>query len=298
MQHEQTSEPTTTIAAPEHRALAGLTIVVTRPVERAAPLADALAARGARIARLPLIQTAPPRDATPLRRAIARLPLAYDWCAFTSAAGVDALARVVGDDALAGRLAGVRVAAVGPATARRLARLGVEVSVVPTEERGDALALAMTEVGPIAGARVLIARAERGRPELREHLRDAGARVDDVVAYRTLGYADAETGAQARALARRGPETIITFTSPSTARAFARAIDGAEGLGAPRRTDPSARPRIASIGPTTSAALRELGLPVDIQAQPHTADGLLAGIVGASSASPGDGPDARGGPAS
>jgi len=154
-------------------------------------------------------------------------------------------------------LHGVTVAAIGPATARALRDRGVVPDVVPAEAVSESLLAAL---GDVAGRRVLVATAQGARDVLPDGLREGGAEVDVVHLYRTVPEpVDAEAVRSA---------DLITFTSSSTVASLAAVLgDGAlNGL------------RAASIGPVTSAALREHGIEPAVEADPHTVDGLVAAV--------------------
>jgi uroporphyrinogen III methyltransferase/synthase len=110
--------------------------------------------------------------------------------------------------------------------------------------------------------RALIARAREGRDVLPDALRARGAAVEVLALYETVAEPlDPETAAAA------ARADYVTFTSASTVRHFLEAAGGLDG------------PRIASIGPATSTALRDAGLEPHIEADPHTPDGLVAALV-------------------
>lgn len=240
-------------------ALAGRTVLVTRSREQAPALCAAIEARGGRAVAFPTIELQPVADPA-ADRAIGGLE-GYDWIAFTSA---NAVACFVDRMRAAGRTtlpAGVKVAAVGAATAAALAERGLPVAATPATYLGSELAGAL---GPLVGQRVLLPRSDIAREQTGAALRAAGAEVDEVVVYRT---APARTGPGAlRVLGT--PVDAVTFTSPSTVRAF-RATGGAAAERLLRRA------AIACIGPVTGDAVRELGLPVAVQPQEHTTTALV-----------------------
>ena len=132
----------------------------------------------------------------------------------------------------------------------------------------------MRSTGALAGRRILLPRAEQARSVLPDALRESGAQVDDVVAYRTV-----LDGSGADELRRRLAEDrvdLITFTASSTVRNFVELVG--TGIGAAR---------VASIGPITSETARELGLPVHLEAETHSIPGLLAALVGGEAAGAG-----------
>lgn len=257
--------------AGEGRPLAGRRIVVTRPRPQAGDLTRRLAELGAEVMEAPAISIHPPDDPAPLESALAGLAR-FDWVVFTSANGVEEVARRL--EAIGAGLAplsGCRVAAVGPGTRSALERRGVEVEIVPEAYRVDALAEALLALGTLEGVRFLLPRADRANPILPEMLEGAGADVTEVVAYRTVVDPAGAVAVRA-ALEERGIDWI-TFTSASTVRSFVAKV----GIEAIRGGSPPAR--IATIGPETSRAARQEGIEVHAEADPHTIDGLVAALI-------------------
>lgn len=250
--------------------LRGLRIVVTRPREQAGELADAIRARGGEALVFPSIRIDEPEDPERLRLAAAWLP-EYDWVVFTSINGVHrfwaALEEVGGGTH---SFSGIRVAAVGPVTAAALERRGIATDLIPRQYVGEALLRAIRdrgglEDGSAVGVRVLLPVARDARTILERGLREAGAQVDRVEAYRTVP--DLEGGRELRGELAAGVVDAITFTSPSTVKSFVAAV-GREVADA----------AVAVIGPITAAAARQEGLVVAVEAQVYTVDGLLAAL--------------------
>ena len=173
----------------ERQPLFGKRVLVTRATEQASETAALLRDYGAEPLVVPTIALYPPRDSGPLDRALADLRRgAYGWVAFTSANGVERTwASLVASGADARAFGGVRLAAIGPATGRALARYGLRADVVAKEFRGEGLAdeLLRALAGGAAAARVLLPRAAKARDVLPEALRAAGCVVDVVAAYET-----------------------------------------------------------------------------------------------------------------
>ena len=166
--------------------LFGLKVLVTRAKEQAAELSDQLAALGAEPVEAPMIRILPPEDRTPLLRAAAQLDV-FDWIVFTSANAVDSLMHAVletGGDVRS--LKGPQLCAIGSATAEQLAKYGIKVDLIPAEFKADAVVSALKTRGPLDAVRVLLPRADIGREVIAEQLREAGALVTDVVAYRNV----------------------------------------------------------------------------------------------------------------
>jgi uroporphyrinogen III methyltransferase / synthase len=231
------------------RPLTGRRVAVTRARAQAGTLAGRLRALGAAVAETPAIRI------EPLDRAIPD-PAGYDLLCVTSPNGAELLLAGVRD---ARALAGPRIAAVGPGTARALREGGVEADVVPQRAVAESLVEALAGL-PVA--RALVVGAEETRDVLPEALRARGARVDEVALYRTVREPLADD-ARAAALGA----DYLTFASASAVRFFHEAAGSLDG------------PRLVSIGPVTTAELRRLGAEPDVEAAEHTPDGLVAALV-------------------
>ena len=248
--------------------LFGQRVLVTRTREQASVLSARLRALGAEAIELPTIRIAPPEDWQGLDQAIAGLP-GYDWIVFTSVNGVAYFWQrllAAGKDARA--LHGIRLAAIGPATAAALEEHGLRADYVPGEYVAEAVAAGLESV---SGQRLLLPRADIARPALAELLREAGAEVVEVSAYRTLQPETAP--AELRATLAR--VTVATFTSSSTVRNLAAMASDA-GLDLSQAL---AQATIACIGPITAATARELGLSVQVMADEYTIDGLVEALI-------------------
>jgi uroporphyrinogen-III synthase/uroporphyrinogen III methyltransferase/synthase len=249
--------------------LAGRTIAVTRGEKRNDPLAVCLRELGARVVEVPSITFAPPASYGPLDEALRDLSR-FAWAVFASANGVErTLDRATQLGITSERWRGVKLAAVGPATAERLA-LGLRVpDLVPGEARGSALAAALA---PIVGGRaVLVPRAEEGRPELVDGLLRAGAEVCAPTAYRTIAVGREALQPLTDALAR-GEVDAIAFASPSAVRSVVAAL-GDDAPAILRRVV------LAAIGPTTSSALRAFGLIPEVEPAEYTVPALAAALA-------------------
>ena len=244
--------------------LSGRVVLVTRPGEQAQELREMLAALGAEVLEQPGITVSDPPDWSPVDDALNRIDR-YDWVVFSSSNGVKRLLdRLVLRGGSLGRLATVRLAAIGPGTAAELVRYGLAAHLVPEEYRAEALAEALAPQA--AGKRFLLARASRGRQVLPEQLTAAGGIVEQVVVYSTDDVETADP--QIAAALAAGRVDWVTVTSS----AIARAIVGL--FGEQLRTA-----RLASISPVTTQTLRELGHPPAAEASEYTMAGLVAAIV-------------------
>ncbi len=255
--------------AEPHRPLTGRTVVVTRPRGQAGGLAALLEEAGARVLSCPVIEIVSLGLTDELRAAIEGLD-SYETVIFTSANGVAAFCdRLVDCGREPAALAACELVAIGPATARALEERGLLPGLVPEEYVAEGVIAALdNRARRLAGRRVLLPRAREARPVLPDELRRRGAEVDVVTVYDTVPAASLPCPA-----ADVEAADYIAFTSSSTVRCFV-ALMGAADLAARLRTV-----RLASIGPVTSATLRELGLPVAVEAGVFTAAGLAAALV-------------------
>jgi uroporphyrinogen III methyltransferase/synthase len=257
----------------DSRPLFGKRVLVTRPREQAAELVDLLRALGADPIEAPMIRITPPDDRAPLLRA-ADDPGIFDWIVFTSANAVEAYM-----DAVLARhdlraLKGPRLCTVGTGTADRLARYGLRVDVVPEEFRAEAVLGALAALGPLDGARVLLPRSDIGREVIVEQLRAAGALVTDVIAYRTvLEETQREGDPDIYGMFLEGRIDVVTFTSPSSVRNFVKIY------GADPAADLLKNTTVATIGPVTAEAARQLGITVTVQPSSYTVAGLVDAIT-------------------
>ncbi len=244
--------------------LIGRTLVVTRAASQADGLVAALEALGAKVVRLPAITVEPPADQAALRRAV-QSASDYHWVVFTSANGVDFFVRAAEDLGVdvTEALAAARLCCVGPTTASALEALGLEVEVVPETHSAEGVVEALSAQTPLRGQRILIPTVAEARPVLRTGLRERGAEVDDVIAYRTVFVE--EVGPDVLDQLGEGVD-LVTFTSPSTVRSFHRLVGGQVVAAA------------AVIGPVTADAARELGYRVAVEADPFTIPGLVEAI--------------------
>lgn len=244
------------------RPLAGERILVLRARAQAAALIAQIEAAGGQAYPFPVITIADPADWAPLDEAITHLER-YAWLVITSPNGAERFAA-----RLAGRpLGGVKVAAVGTATAEALQERGIPVDLLPKQFRGRALPEALLpHLRP--GDRVLLARGDLADRALVDGLTALGAVVDDLIAYRTLPYGD--DPAELKGLLTRGEIDYAAFTSGSTVQNLLEQVGGPAALSGLR---------IACIGPETALVAERLGLPIHCIAQPHTLEGLLNAII-------------------
>jgi uroporphyrinogen III methyltransferase / synthase len=249
--------------------LFGKRVLVTRDRRQSSMLAEPLEALGAEILFLPVIEIANPAESTPLEQAIQNLA-SYDWLIFTSVNGVRHFVEALDRSDRDLRSLEAKLCAIGPATRAAVEALHLRVDVMPEEYVAESLLKSLAGED-LKGKRILLPRAAVARDLVPVTLRERGAVVDVVEAYRTIIPADAAACAK-EALVHK-PDWI-TFTSSSTVKNLL-AVTGKE---------PIAGIKVASIGPVTSATAREVGLLVDVEADPHTIEGLVSAIVDAATA--------------
>jgi uroporphyrinogen III methyltransferase / synthase len=258
----------------DRRPLFGKRIVVTRPRDQAAELVNRLTALGADTIAAPMIRIAPPEDLTPLQQSAAQAST-FDWIVFTSGNAVDAFMRAVfegGNDVRS--LHGPRLCAVGAATGEKLAAYGIKVDLVPSEFRAEAAFEAIRQAGPLKDLRVLLPRADIGREVLAEALRDAGADVTEVIAYRTMAEdAQREGDPDIYGMLLNGSIDAVTFTSASAVRNFAKVLGPEQAADLLRHT------AVAAIGPVTAETAATLGIGVSIQPETYTIPALVDAIA-------------------
>jgi uroporphyrinogen-III synthase len=245
--------------------LAGKRVLVTRAREQASQLAAALRAAGAEPIEVPAIAIVPPRSYAHIDGAIGALK-DFDWLVFTSANAV----RVFCERALYAGVhpaaAGLQIAVVGPATAEAVIEAGLKVALVPPKYVAESLLEALRPL--VGGESVLLVRAEVARDVLPSGLRAAGAEVTVADAYRN----ELPAGSVAKLKEVFTMEALIphaiTFTSSSTARNAHALLLAADVIVPPETV-------LASIGPVTSATMRELGFVPTVEAKESTIASLV-----------------------
>jgi uroporphyrinogen III methyltransferase/synthase len=257
----------------DDRPLFGRRIVVTRSREQAGELVEMLEERGAEAIQAPTIRIAPPDDSEALDRAAAGAA-GYDWIVFTSANAVEAFLGRLQQRGDIRELKGVRVCAIGPSTAQRIARFGLRADLTPDESRAEGVFEALQAAGPLSGRRVLLPRADIAREVLPDQLRDAGADVIEVIAYRTvLATAERDSDYDIYRMLLERQIDAVTFTSASTVRNFARM------LGEEQAADLLNTTVVAAIGPVTAEAAQQLGIGVTVVPKKYTIPDLVDALV-------------------
>jgi uroporphyrinogen III methyltransferase/synthase len=239
----------------ETKPLFGKRIVVTRAREQASDLKRLFEESGASVVQFPTIEIAPPESFDSLDRAVNET---WDWLIFTSVNGVEAFFGRMTKDARA--LAGTKIAAVGETTSAALQRHGITPDLVP--EKFQSVSLLPHFPEDMRGSRVALIRAQEGREEVLNELRRRGAEVLLAVAYRTVPVT--------LNAAELHDIDVVTFTSASTVDNFFAAVPDATTLNGAR---------LASIGPTTSEAIRKHGRQPDVEAPNATIQALHDAVV-------------------
>ena len=255
--------------------LAGVRVVVGRARHQASALSSGLRELGATVFEIPFIEIRKPRSHKPLDSALKNLR-DYDWLILTSVNGVHAVWHRLHRLGLTNKqLKHLKVAAIGPATKKAIEKQGIKVNVVPEEYVAESVVQSLRD--RVANKRVLLARARVARDVIPRELRKLGAQVDVVEAYETVIPKSSRTRLRAMLKDSNHRLHVITFTSSSTVRNFVTLL-GKNMWPRPRKASPLDGIRLASIGPITSSTLRELGLPVDIEANEYTIPGLIKAL--------------------
>jgi uroporphyrinogen III methyltransferase / synthase len=252
----------------ERLPLFGQRIVITRPREEAARSAAMIEALGAEVLVAPTVALRPITDPGPLDAAIDRLP-EYDWLVFTSAAGVRFfLTRLkeCGRDLRA--LGHLRIAAIGPTTAEALAQFHLKADLVPDSYRSESLAQALGLAA--TGCKILLARADRGRPLLKDVLQQV-ADVDQVAVYHNADVESLPDLVVERVL--NGAVDWITLTSSAIATRFYDLLPEAARQRIGRDI------RLATLSPVTTGTVTRLGWSVAAEAVEFTWEGLIQAMI-------------------
>ena len=255
----------------EKKPLFGRTVVVTRAREQASGSAALLAEKGARVIQFPTIKIVPMPDYAELDEAVSHLSR-YGWVVFTSVNGVRFFRQRLSALNLDARALGsVKVAAIGPATAKAVEEMGIRPDLVPSSYVAEGVAQAMLELG-MKGQKVLLPRAREARDVLPRALREAGADVDVIAAYENVP--SEENRDKVMEALEAGTLDCVTFGSSSTVRNFLASIPLDE-----LKKHPGVH--FAAIGPVTAETMRSLGLEPDIQSESFTIPAMVDAVCAA-----------------
>lgn len=255
-------------------ALSDVSVVVTRSEEQAGELRALLQEAGATVYLYPCIESAPVRDATALDEALRQAVAGtFDWLLLTSTNTVRALqSRMAALEIDSALFENVQLAAVGPATASAVEETWrMRVDFVPDGQTAAALAETLPLERMEGAVRVLLPQSTLANDLLEISLRERGAEVTRVDAYRTVL---AEGGDSVPDLLYEGKIDIVTFTSGSTVRGFRKRLQAVRGT-----LDMLDHVVVACIGPSTAATARQYGLTVHVLPAEHTAQGLVKALA-------------------
>lgn len=251
--------------------LSGWRVLVSRAREQAGVLSDGLRALGAEVLEIPFIEIRPPRSYKGLDDGL-KLIAEYEWLILTSVNGVLAMFDRMDELGVPKRsLSHLKIVTIGPATKAAIERTGLRVALTPREYVAESIVEALT--GEVKHRRVLLCRAKIARDVIPRELRRMGAFLDVVEAYETVIPQSSRVKLRA---VLRDPEQrphAITFTSSSTVRNYIGLLGIRSG-----KSKLVSGVRNVSIGPVTSATLREYDLNVDVQAKEYNIPGLLAAL--------------------
>ena len=235
---------------------------------------DRLLDLGADPIEAPTIRIEPPEDYGPLDEVCAAVG-SFDWIVFTSVNGVDYyMRRLLAGPCDVRDLGGVRLCAIGPATADRLSRFGIKVDLMPLEHRAEAVFEACSRRDDLVGKQVLLHRADLARELLATELRRVGADVTEVTAYRTaLAGGDRDTGPDIYKMLLEQEVDVVTFTSASTVRNFVKILGSGPAVDLLNTT------HVASIGPVTAEAAQQLGIETTVMPATYTVPALVDAIA-------------------
>jgi len=246
--------------------LAGKSILITRAQGQAGELSRLLEDYEAEVITFPTIEIAPPEDWLPLDKTIEKLD-SYDWVIFTSVNGVKFFTqRLKGKGINITVLAEKKICAIGPRTQGELEEMGLKVTFMPTEYRAEGVTEGLKKRG-INGKKILLPRAREARRILPDALREAGAVVDEVEAYRAIK--PTKTKGSLEAILKKGID-VVTFTSSSTVRNFMELLANKTALNGIT---------VAVIGPVTGETARNYGLEPAITPSKYTIPALVEAIV-------------------
>ena len=250
--------------------LAGKRILITRARAQAGSLAERLEALGGAVIECPTIEIRPPGDFAKFDAALGRIE-SYHWLILTSVNSIEPLlSRLKQVGKSVGELGRLKIAAIGSETAKRLEAAGLAVDVVPTRYQAEGILDALGAAS-VRGKNILLPRAAKARDVLPETLREWGATVDVVEAYRTAAP-KIDVG-EIKGRLQRGEIDFITFTSSSTVTNFVQLFEGT------KLSLIAGKAQIACIGPITATTVEELGGAVALVAAEFTIDGLVCALV-------------------
>ena len=264
-------------SANEHHPLSGTRILVGRARHQAGSLAASLRDLGASVIEIPFIEIRKPQSSAPMDQALKSLNT-YDWLILTSVNGVGAMWDRMRKLRIPRRqLEHLQIAAIGPATKKAIVKHGLKVKMMPEEYVAESVVKGLHD--KVSGKRVLLVRAKVARDVIPDSLRGAGAHVDVVEAYETVVPEKSKARLRAVFKNKKRRPHVVTFTSSSTVRNFAELLGWRAVALAKSKAAILKDVQFASIGPVTSATLREFGMAAGIEAREFTMGGMIRAIV-------------------
>ena len=255
----------------EQKPLFGKTIVVTRARRQASDLVRQLNELGAECIECPTIEIVPPDENQPMKQAIENLST-YDWLVFTSVNGVlhffNQLFEMGKDVRALGHL---KLCTIGPVTAQQLMDYGLKTDILPKTYRAESVVQAFEKTN-MRDKRVLLPRAKEARTVLPHALREMGAIVDEITAYKTIAVKGHDKEIVSRI--HHADIHMVTFTSSSTVNNFCNIFPDSINNDLFKK-----QVCIASIGPITSETAQKNGLKVSVEAEEYTIPGLVKAII-------------------
>ena len=249
--------------------LSGKRILVTRSRTQASRLVEVIEGLGGEAVEFPVIKIAEPEDFRQFDQILQDLK-GFNRLVFTSVNGVRAFFKRMKHKHIDIRdLSGVKLCAVGQATADELEQMGLNVDYVPEKYTTRELLDGLVELLE-PGERVLLARADIASKEFTYGLKERGIDFVDLTVYRTLpSGANRDT---ILGLLEGSRIDFITFTSSSTVMNLISII-GEEYI------DKISKARVVCIGPVTAKTAQESGITVAAVADTYTIDGLVEKLV-------------------
>lgn len=238
-------------------------IAITRPLERSRETVESVEARGHKAMIVPAVSIIPrPREG--ISREIGELK-DYDWLVLSSASGADVMHRYFGD-----KLQNLKIAVIGPKTAKFLLDRGIEVELVPEEYTAENLAREMIKAG-IEGKKILVARADIAREVLTKELQKH-ADVKEVTIYNTIMPCDKTPMREMLSALEKGTVTAVIFTSSQNVKNMFASLDKGRLLEGLKKA------KVCAIGPITARTLEEKGVNVDVMPKEYTVEACLEAI--------------------
>lgn len=256
--------------------LKGKTIVITRPQAQSQDIIQSLESRGANPYLFPVIETVRMEELSQLDLALHKLET-YDWILFTSVNTVmfffEYIEKIDNKEDIYAHIKQKKVAAIGPKTANALKSKGLNIPSLPTSFMQEGLVdYLKQQTRP--RMKVLFPKAKFTREFLREQLQELGLVVDEIVIYKTVAVDKGKDSFLEKL--KCGELDVITFTSSSTVRHFMAIFE--DNNGGPSFREYVKHLVIACIGPVTAQTARDLNLPIHVEAEHYTVDGLIEAL--------------------